>query len=159
MDDFDKDLILQWYEDLEGQLLAIMRYLPPAPENLNSYSPRLASLIMDACGLLGSILRQITPDRVTVDGKSTSRKDLNIVHYGKLYTDKFGLASLKSIELISPPKYRCPFAPWDALVSRGNYVPLPWWTTHTDLKHDRIVNLKTAGLVVAMESLSRQSSL
>lgn len=153
MDDFDKDLILQWYEDLEDRLLNIMRYLPPAPENLNSYSPHLASLIMDACGLLDSILRQITPDPVTIDGKSVSRKELNIVHYGKLYAAKFELPGMKSIMLISPPKYHCPFTPWASLVSGGPYEPLPWWTTHTDLKHDRVANLQKARLAVAMESL------
>lgn len=153
MDDFDKDLVLQWYEELEDEMLDIMRYLPPAPENLKSFSPRLASLIMDACGLLDSILRQITPDPVTVDGKSITKKELNIIHYGKLYAAKFELPDMKSITLISPPKYHCPFAPWVSLASDGPYEPLPWWATHTDLKHDRIANLKKAGLGMAMEAL------
>ena len=154
MDDLDKDLVLQWYEWLEEQLLDIMRYLPPAPENLYSYSPRLASLIVEACGLLDSILRQITPDPVAVGGKSKPRRYLDIVDYAELYANTFGLPTLKSILLLPPPKYLCPFAPWTALAPGGGYAPLPWWSTHTDLKHDRIANLKKAGLAVAIDALS-----
>jgi len=102
MDEFDKDLILQWYERLEGQLIDVMSHLPPAPENLNSFSPPLASIITDSCALLDSIFRQVTVDPIEVPGKSkpTKRRDLDIVDYAQLYAEK----SQMNVEIISGAK-------------------------------------------------------
>ncbi len=153
MNDFEKDQVIQWYEWLEEHLLEIMKTLPPAPKNLKSYSPRLASLIIDACGLLDSVLRQITPDPVRVDGEIKKRNNLDIKDYATLYSAEFNLPKLKSILLIHPPKYRCPFERWSDISSSGKYKPLPWWRIHTNLKHDRIANIKKARLDVAIDAL------
>jgi hypothetical protein len=153
MDDLDKDLVLQWYDSLESQLLEVMRYVPPAPENLTNYSPQLASIVVDACGLLDSILRQVSPDPATISGKSKARRKLDIEDYANLYASKFALPDLKSILLLSPPRYASPFAPWAPLVAGNKYAPTAWWSTHTDLKHDWIANLKKAQLEIAIESL------
>jgi len=153
MDDFDKDLVLESYEYLEGRLLDFMRDLPPALENLNSFSPRLADIIVNSCGLIDSILRQITPDPEIVDGKTVRKGSLNIVHYASLYAVKFKLPTSKSILLTSPPKYLCPFERWLKLTSRRKYPSLRWWKTHTGLKHDRIANIKKASLGETIESL------
>ena len=153
MNDFEKDQVIQWYEWREEQLLDIMKTLPPAPKNLKSYSPRLASLILDACGLLDSILRQITPDPVRVDGEIKKRNNLDIKDYATLYSTEFNLPKLKSILLIHPPNYRCPFEPWASISSGGDYEPLPWWQTYNGLKHDRIAHMKSAGLDKAIDAL------
>jgi len=153
MDDFHQDLVLQWYDLLERQLLDIMKDLPPVGHNLNSFSPRLAGLILDSCGLLDSILRQTTSDPVTIEGKSKPRRDLNIVDYAKLYAFTFELPTLRSIFLISPPSYLSPFENWSSLASGGDYHSPSWWSIHTDLKHDMIANLEQARLQVAIESL------
>lgn len=153
MDELDKDLTLQWYEWLEEQLLDIMKVIPPAEENFIAYSPRPASLIVDACGLLDSILRQVSPNPAIVDGRSKARDELNIVDYAKLYASKFELPDLFSILLVSPPRYLNPFENWAGLVSGGQYQSLLWWSTHTDLKHDWIGNLKKGCLKTAIESL------
>jgi hypothetical protein len=153
MDDFDKDQVLQWYGWLEDELLEILKYIPPADPNLETFSPRLASLIIESCGLLDSILRQISPDPATVDGKSKPRKDLDIVDYAKQYAVKFEIAAAKSIVLISPPRYLIPFSPWLGLLLGGEYQSPSWWRIHNDLKHDRIANLRKAQLEVAIQSL------
>ena len=148
MDERVQDLAIQWYEWLEQQLLDIMAYLPPAPQNLNTFSPRLASLIVESCGLLDSILRQVTPDPISIGRKTKRRKDLDITDYEKLYASKHDLPNLKSILLISPPEYRTPFSSWV-----GGYKSPPWWRIHTELKHDRLANVQKATLDVAIESL------
>ena len=153
MDELDKDLTLQWYEWLEEQLIDIMRLIPSTPENFIAYSPRIAGLIVDACGLLDSILRQVSLDPSLVDGKAKARDDLNISDYAKLYAAKFELPTLVSILRISPPTYLNPFKDWTALVCGGTYQPLLWWTTHTNLKHDWIANLKKGCLKTAIECL------
>ena len=154
MDDLDKDLTLQWYGWLEEQLMDIMKYAPPTAENLGHFSsPRLASLIVDACGLLDSILRQVSPDPAIVDGETTARDDLTIVDYAKLFAAKLKLPTLKSILLISPPKYLLPFNAWSDLVSGGRYSSPAWWSIHTSLKHDWIAHQKEAKLDVAIDSL------
>ena len=147
MDDSDKDQVLQWYGWLEEELLNILKYIPPSGQNLEAFSPQLATLIIESCGLLDSVFRQISPDRVTVDGKSKRRRELDIVDYSKLYADKFDIAASKSILLIPPARYLIPFRAW-----LENKSP-EWWRIHTDLKHDRIANLKKANLNVAIESL------
>ena len=141
MDDFDKDQILQWYEWLEDELLQILKYIPPSEQNLRAFSPRLASLIVESCGLLDSIFRQISPDPVVVGTKSKPRKKLDIVDYAKLYSAKFELPATKSILLIRPARYLSPFSAW-----RHGYKPAPWWRIHTDLKHDRIANLRKGSI-------------
>jgi hypothetical protein len=153
MDDFDKDQVLQWYGWLEDELLEILKYIPPADPNLETFSPRLASLIIESSGLLDSILRQISPDPATVDGKSKPRKDLDIVDYAKLYAAKFEIAASKSILLITPPRYLTPFDAWLGWFSQGMYQSPSWWRIHNELKHDRIANLRKAQLEVAIESL------
>jgi hypothetical protein len=153
MDDFDRDQVLQWYTQLEEELLAILKYIPPAKQNLAAFSPRLATVIIDSCGLLDSILRQISPDPAVIDGRSKLRKELDIIDYAKLYAAKLGIPVAKSIVLITPPRYLSPFDSWMDLLSGGSYRPTTWWRIHTELKHDRIANLERAHLEVAIESL------
>jgi len=88
MDDFDKDQVLQWYTQLEEELLGVLKYIPPAKQNLAAFSPRLASVIIESCGLLDSILRQVSPDPAVLDGRSKPKKDLDIVDHAKLYAAK-----------------------------------------------------------------------
>jgi hypothetical protein len=153
MDDFDKDQVLQWYTQLEEELLGVLKYIPPAKQNLAAFSPRLASVIIESCGLLDSILRQVSPDPAVLDGRSKPKKDLDIVDYAKLYAAKLRIPVAKSIVMITPPRYLSPFNSWIDLLSGGNYRPTTWWRTHTELKHDRIANLERAQLEVAIESL------
>jgi len=55
--------------------------------------------------------------------------------------------------MLTPPRYLTPFSAWVALLSGSGYQPATWWRIHTDLKHDRIANLKKATLEVAIDSL------
>ena len=153
MDDFDKDQVLRWYEWLEAELLEIIKYIPPADQNLQTFSPRLATLIIESCGLLDSIFRQVSPDPSVIDGKTTPRRKLDITDYAKLYADRFQLPTSRSILLNIPPRYLAPFSAWNGFLSGGAYQPLLWWQIHNELKHDRIAHLKKARLEVAIESL------
>jgi hypothetical protein len=153
MDEFDKDQVLEWYGWLEEELLAILKYIPPADQNLQTFSPRIATLIIESCGLLDSIFRQNSPDPATIGGKSKPRRKLDICDYAELYTTQLQLPTARSILLIATPKYLTPFSAWKELLSGGDYKAAPWWRIHTELKHDRIANLKAARLEVAIESL------
>jgi hypothetical protein len=154
MEEFDKDQVLQWYGWLEEELLDILKYIPPSGQNLKAFSPRLASVIIESCGLLDSILRQVSTDPAIVDGKSKRRDDLKIKDYAKLYASKFNLSSSKSILLITPARYLTPFSAWGGSLFGDKYQSPSWWQTHNDLKHDRIANLRKAKLEVAIESLA-----
>ena len=119
MEIFEKDQVLQWYEWLEEELLERFKNIPPADQNLETYSPRLATLIIESCGLLDSILRQISADPASVDGKSKARGKLTIKDYAKLYAEKFQLPDAKSILLTSPPRYLIPFSAWKERLPDG----------------------------------------
>lgn len=153
MDAFHKDQVIEWYKWLESQLQDIMSVLPPAPENLMSYSPRIPSLILDSCGLMDSVFRQITPDTVIVDNKTKKRSKIDIKDFAKLYSANFDLHNLRSIPFTSPLQFRCPFEPWTNIASGGDYKALEWWKTYNDLKHDRIAHMKTARLNVAIDAI------
>jgi hypothetical protein len=153
MNDFDKDQVLQWYGWLEDELLEILKYIPPSEQNLETFSPRLASLIIETCGLLDSVLRQVSDEVSIIDGKRVPRRNLDIRHYSKLYANRYQLPPAKSILLITPARYIAPFEEWNIVTEVGDYNPLGWWQIHTKLKHDRIANLRKAKLNVAIDSL------
>ena len=60
---------------------------------------RVAGLVVDACGLLDSILRQVSLDPSVIDDKPKAKDNLNITDYAKLYAASFELPSLVSSEL------------------------------------------------------------
>jgi hypothetical protein len=153
MKDSDAMQVLQWYELLEEELLDIIKDLPPADQNLKAFSPRLATVITESCGLLDSVFRQISPDPATVNGATKPAGKLVMRDYATLYAAEFELPSSRTILLTTPPRYLTPFAAWATLLSRGRYIRPPWWGTHTKLKHDRIAHIKKAQLEIAIQSL------
>jgi hypothetical protein len=153
MDASDKDQVLHWYELLEHELLDLFRYIPPIGDNLKTCSPRIATIVVECCGLLDSAFRQASPDPAHFNGRTKRRRRLQLPDYAKLHTATLGLHTAKSILLTTPPRYISPFYAWTDLVAHGKFRTPSWWTTHNRLKHDRIANLRKARLEVAIESL------
>lgn len=150
MDEATADLMISWYQNLENQLLDFLNYVPYHPQNGNVFSPKLATIITESCGLLDSILKYVTPNPVTFSNDSTINKNkdiLKINHYAELYGEK--LANYKALLLLSPVKYIQPYSNWliSGITCSNPYPPsLTWWKAHTDIKHDRINNLELANL-------------
>jgi hypothetical protein len=62
MDQFVADQVLSWYERLERSVLDFGERVPLAVENEALKAPMLASALIDACSLLDSMFRDMTPE-------------------------------------------------------------------------------------------------
>ena len=134
------DEIIKWYSYLEEQVIEFIHYIRPSKKNLKICSFRFAIIIIEACGLLDSVFRHISPKKIDIDGKlkDIEGSGTGIEDFAKLYANKLNLASTKSIFLISPPEYRIPFENWKNFVKDGKYKDLSWWNAHNKLKHHRL---------------------
>ena len=153
MDVIKRDLVVQWYSELEEELRRVLAELPPVPSNLGRWSPRLARIAVEACSMVDSLFRQASPDPSTVDGQSIARSDLKITHFAVLFEASLRLSQFKSILLISEPTYISPFSNWSTVASLSSYVPLSWWQDHTKIKHNRIPHWEKGTLSLAIECL------
>jgi hypothetical protein len=50
MDEATTSNIIRWYEGLEEEIVDFLRCVPPQDQNMNTWSPRLATVIVEACG-------------------------------------------------------------------------------------------------------------
>ena len=119
MDEYVGDQVLQWYERIERHVVAFAEQVPLTAENENLAVPTLISWLMDACGLLDSVFRDLTPDPTSIKGKT--KDDWNIQDFAKLYADSLDLTNTRSILLVSPPRYLSPFEPWKEQTEQGHF--------------------------------------
>jgi hypothetical protein len=153
MDQFVANEVLCWYERLERSVLEFGEGVPLTVENETLKAPILASILIDACSLLDSMFRDMTCDPVSVNGKTKTKKDCNIVDFAWLHSQSLDLPNTQSVMLVSPPRYRAPFEKWKSLNTSQGYVPLPWWQAYTDLKHDCLSNLDKATVGFTLDAL------
>ena len=153
MDQFVANEVLRWYERLERIVLEFGERVPLTVENKAFKAPILASALIDACSLLDSVFRNMTPDPVSVNGKTKTRHDCNIADFAWLHSQILDLPDTRSVMLVSPPRYRAPFEMWKSLYANQSYVPLPWWQAYTDLKHDCLSNLDQATVGFTLDAL------
>jgi hypothetical protein len=154
MNEFQTSSIIQWYEDLEDRLAEFLKFVPFVDRNLEVSSPRLVGVITESCSILDSLFYEATPQTVTIDDTVKNRDDLHIDDYAKLYAGSLKLPTTKSVAMVSPPVYLIPFKEWESIAAGGHYIPTPWWSAYTKLKHTRIGNLEKATLRNAVDALS-----
>lgn len=147
MDEFEKGSVIQWYELLEDRLLEVLSFVPPDGSNLSVHSPRIAGILLEACGLLDSVFRESAPDPAMVGGNQVPKDELTMSHYEPLFGGAYNLPNYPTYVLISPPQVRCPFSAW----AQGAH--LAWWNTYNRVKHNRIANLRKATMDTAMEAM------
>lgn len=152
MDEYRVDQALRAYERIENGLIEFSEHVPIIAGNDAIQSPRLISYLVDACGLLDSTLRDLTPDPAMVGGKNKPRRDCDIWDFAQLHAGALDLPNTRSIVLMSPPTYRRPFEPWESLLKTGTYSPLPWWQDYNALKHDRLANIDKGTLGAALDA-------
>ena len=143
MDEYQTDQALRAYERIENELLKFSEHVPILNAHEKIESPGLIPFIVDACSLIDSLFRDMTPDPVMVGTKSKRRKECDIEDFAKLHATTLELPNTRGVQLVSPPVYRVPFGPWQP---SGSYSPLVWWQSHNSLKHDRLANLRKGTL-------------
>ncbi len=139
--------VISWYENLEAKAVEFKRYVPLAESNLQTWSPLLAEVIVEAGNIVDSLFR-FGADEIQERGREKERNRLNINDFRVLYNERYRLDTRKVILLSEPPEYRVPFARW-----ADNHTPA-WWSTYTSLKHDRLQSFQSASWIAAIDSLA-----
>src|SRR5262247_420948 len=107
----------RWYEGLEAQEDDFLRVVPPHGVNLGVWSSRLATILVEACYLIESILHHFREDAATAQGNPKPRNYLQLKDYVALYNRLLRLPDRTAILLTDVPDDRRPFAPWVELLN------------------------------------------
>jgi len=129
--------IISNFSSLEDQFGLCLDFLPYAPENRNVVSPRFIPIILDACGLIESVLKDIT-DEPNERG--------NFKRYAVETEEYLELDTAFSIFLNTNLEFLNPFASW------MNKTP-SWWNAYNLLKHDRVNNFAVATYETTIQAL------
>lgn len=125
MSDLNKyDFVVNNFVQLEEQLKSCLDYIPFIEENQNVISPKFIPIIIESCGLVDSIFKEIS---------HIKEEKLTFKMFFDLHEERLNLINNKSLFLISPLKVLNPFKDW------GNVQPI-WWKAYNSLKHNRLDN-------------------
>ncbi|TKB91797.1 MAG: hypothetical protein E8D41_10000 [Nitrospira sp.] len=152
LDEYTADQLITWYERIEKGILLFGEHVPLTRENETLIAPILASYLLDACGLIDSVFRDMTLDPTVVSSKTVARKDCTIIEFAELHAKSLDLPNTRSTMLVSPPRYRNPFSPWTSILTSGKYSDLDWWMTYNHLKHNRLANIKSCTLGTTLDA-------
>jgi hypothetical protein len=149
--------VLRWYEGLEAQVGDFIRVVPPhGPHNLNSWSSQLATVLVEACCLIESILYQFKDDAATAqpDLERPARKDHRLEDYAKLYGSLLRLPERTVIFFPDTPEPRKPFSSWADLPHGEPFKSPEWWKLYNRSKHRRIGAFSEFTLTMAINALA-----
>lgn len=115
------------FHSLEDQLIACMAYIPYIEQNQAVVSPKFVPILLDACSLIDSVLRDSTDNE----------KRQTLKTYAALHEERLELEEATTLFLASPLQLLRPFHGW------RNTAPV-WWDAYNKVKHDRIRNYEAA---------------
>jgi hypothetical protein len=124
--EYQAELAVAQYLDLESRLHDILTLVPYLPANRQTVMPRLAGIVVDAGTLVDSICRAITPRG------THKKKDANIVDFASDLEAYVRLSKLSTLFYVHPPEMLTPFASW------GLKGQPDWWKAYNELKHERL---------------------
>jgi hypothetical protein len=150
------DTAIESYIELELRLRDFLRVVPFEPVHQKVYSPVLASLLLDCCSLIESILKS-TMDNARYDGihniaqhrarrYATTVPFLNINDLRATFRpDQF---YAKRVWFLSRGDPSLPWRPW--CFTAGNPK---WWTAYNRVKHARFDNAPQAKLGITVHAM------
>jgi len=141
------------YNDMEGEFIRFLDYVPPSPEHKKVYSYNLLRLILQIGGYVDTAFKEMALHSM-FDGNQKCEEirkkavkgrtvgiDLSREAFEPIYT-----LSRRTVFVKSPKHYAllidrfCPFAEF-----RNGKAP-KWWKAYNGIKHDWLKNLKKANL-------------
>ena len=155
---FENGGFWEYYKDLERQFEDYLKYVPYLEGNAETYSFRLANLIVSIGAHVDSALKEIAkhpmfekyPDMINPkDNHGKSRKQ-NILDFYPVaeelkLTDK--IVSFKCL----PKKEN--LKPYESYIRTSSHVP-EWWTSYNKIKHNFKENFKEAKLITVRNALA-----
>lgn len=155
IDQDHQERVFQWTEFIEGQAERVLRDMPWTPENEKAWSPRIASLVIEACSLIDSVFKAILPAGASaiVKGKDTPiGVKPSLEKLAAYFNPKRGLHDYRALFLSGTGHLIGPFSIWDP--ENTTYENPDWWETYNDLKHNRVQHLHEVTLRVAVQALA-----
>jgi hypothetical protein len=125
--DSARDFVVANFHALEDQLLECMEYVPFVEANRCVVSPRFPPILLDACSLIDSVLR----DSTNGDERHTLKT------YASTLESELDLEDATTLFLVAPLQLLRPFRGWCTAVPE-------WWEAHNRIKHDRMRNYGAA---------------
>jgi hypothetical protein len=155
--------VIRWYQSLEEQLQEVLNVVPPQGTNLQTaWSPKLATVLVEACNLIESVLYDLidsspyydaTTNKVQVPGESKPRKRdrLELHHYAQLYCKPLRLHACQAVFFHEPLGWQMPFGVWDG---QPPFRQPDWWVVHNASKHRRLGHFEAFTLEKAIAALA-----
>lgn len=144
------DTAIEGFSELEARLIDFLRVIPYENTHYRVYSPTLASILLDACSLIESVLKSTMdnarynaiPDITNLRNRrySDTPPFLTINQLRTVFRPD-GLAGKRVVYL--PRGDRS--APWSAW-GPNRVVRPTWWNAYNAVKHDRFGNFSQARL-------------
>lgn len=128
------------FEEIESHLDQCLNFIPFIDVNKQVVSPKFIPLIIESCGLIESIFKEMEGN----EGKKYSLKE-----YSELLEPYLDLEVAISIFLHPPIQFLNPFRDW-------TNAPPTWWLAYNKLKHDRLNNYDIAtyeNVILSMSGL------
>ncbi len=150
------DLAWDGFRDLEDRFAAFLRAVPPTPEHNPVHSPALASLLLDGCSLVETVLKS-TMDNARYNGIANIAQ-----HRARRYAavpPYLNIGDLRRVfradSFYSKPVWYRPGGnrsfPW--YVWRNTAGNPTWWASYNNVKHSRFDNAREATLGTTMHSM------
>lgn len=141
--------VIVWFESAEQMLMTVLDVIPYEAAHENVWSPRLVTILLEACSQLDSLLKH---EAAQLRGTAGQPK---IGDYFALFGQHLG----EKWVLFwgdSPQKIR-PFDSWNGLAAYNKTFyskhELDWWKAYNKVKHNRIENRKKATLKCTVEAM------
>lgn len=132
-----QDIVVAAFALLEAQLQSLLEYVPFIHQNESVVSPRAIPILMEACSLIDSVLR----DSFRSTGRSPFRE------LASTSEPVLQLDDCTSLMLVSPLRLVRPFCGWTTTVPR-------WWQAYNKVKHDRLANFAEGVLCHSVEAVA-----
>jgi len=152
----DADTAIESFLDLERRFESFVRVVPITPEHNRVHSPVLASILLDACSLLETVLKS-TMDNARYNAVNNianmramryadNPPYLNIGHLRAAYRPDMFYA--KPVWYLPRGESSFPWYVW-----RNPQGQPRWWAAYNSVKHSRFQNARHATLLTTLHAL------
>lgn len=151
------DTALDGFTEVETRFRDFLRAVPATSEHAKVHSPLLASILLDACSLIETVLKS------TMDNQRYDTRPNIAQHRSRRYTTSSPYLNINDLRQVFRPDQFYAKPTW--LLARGDRsfpwyawqksaVKHPsWWTAYNKVKHNRFDNAKRATLGMTMHAM------
>ena len=149
--DFPANSVISSFSSTEAMLVDFLGVVPYCPEHEIVWSPRLVTILLEACSQLDSLWRSQALVDGLVDNPQQSN-NLNITHYFDYFAD---VMAPRWVIFWGAQRRIRPFELWEnaRLTDHNASVSTEWWGAYNDVKHNRLSNEQKATLKNAVEAV------